>query len=184
MSTYSELTEVMKMEFKGGDAQKYLGQLLAKIDKMPESAWEKLTENTQEWVNDAGAAFDAKEKIPIPKGMSETAESKETKETGEKAKKGKAPKAAKSKAEKGIKAAKPAKKGKRGNGIGGKRPRLFKDDQKITILAKGNPKREGSDSHKIFGLYKKGMTVRQALDAGVRTGDLKWDKDKGFIDIK
>jgi hypothetical protein len=87
---------------------------------------------------------------------------------------------------KAMKPAKKAKGAKKGGGIGGKRARLFTDDQQIVVLSKENPKREGSDAHGRFELYtrgKKGMTVKQALAAGVSSGDLKWDSDKGFIKI-
>lgn len=111
--------------------------------------------------------------------------------------KGKAAKPEK-KAAKGIgksvketKAAKPEKKAakgkKKGNGISGKRARLFSDEQRVTVLVKDNPKHEGKASYDRFELYergKKGMTVRQALDAGVTSSDLKWDSDHDFIKIE
>lgn len=37
----------------------------------------------------------------------------------------------------------------------------FADDAKIKIVAKGNPKREGTKAHKLFSIYKAGMTVAQ-----------------------
>jgi len=47
-----------------------------------------------------------------------------------------------------------------------------------------NPKREGSASADRFALYKEGMTIEEALTAGVRSVDIGWDVSKGFITIK
>lgn len=62
--------------------------------------------------------------------------------------------------------------------------RGLKGDLKITVVAKENPKRKGSDAAKRFAKYKNGMTVQEARDAGVGPGDLKWDIEKGFISVK
>ncbi len=51
----------------------------------------------------------------------------------------------------------------------------------ITLSAEGNPKRPGSGAHERFGKYKNGMTVKQALEAGVTTADLRHDSAKGYI---
>lgn len=48
---------------------------------------------------------------------------------------------------------------------------------------KNNPKREGSKSHASFALYKSGMTLQKAVDAGVSTGDIAWDLSHNFIKI-
>lgn len=66
---------------------------------------------------------------------------------------------------------------------GGAKKVLFGDNQKITVIAKENPKREGTAAHKIFKLYKTGMTVAKALAAGVSRGDLAWDTKHGFIKV-
>lgn len=47
-----------------------------------------------------------------------------------------------------------------------------------------NPKRSGSAGHARFALYKDGMTVREAIDAGIWAADITWDKDKGFIKVE
>lgn len=54
----------------------------------------------------------------------------------------------------------------------------------ITILAAGNPKREGSKAHGRFALYQDGMSVQDALDAGVITPDLVHDAAHGHIAIE
>lgn len=46
-----------------------------------------------------------------------------------------------------------------------------------------NPKRASSKSHAKFALYKDGMTVQQAADAGLTGADLSWDTGHGFIKI-
>jgi hypothetical protein len=58
-----------------------------------------------------------------------------------------------------------------------------KDKEGNAYGPKNNPKREGSKSHERFAAYKSGMTVRQALDAGVLGADLKYDEGKEFIVI-
>ena len=64
------------------------------------------------------------------------------------------------------------------------RPGAFEEDQKITVLVKENPKREGSNGHKTFSLYKKHNTVGSFLKAGGTRADLRWDTAKEFIKIK
>ena len=54
-------------------------------------------------------------------------------------------------------------------------------DAKIQIKVPKNPKREGSNGYKRFGLYKTGMTIREFLKAGGKTIDLDWDRERGFI---
>lgn len=59
----------------------------------------------------------------------------------------------------------------------------FAHKAKITVLAKENPKREGSEAHKVFGLYRKHRTVADFLKAGGTTAHLRWDSGHGFIRI-
>lgn len=46
-----------------------------------------------------------------------------------------------------------------------------------------NPKRSGSSAAKVFEVYRSGMTIQAAIDAGIPTANILWDKDKGFITI-
>ena len=46
-----------------------------------------------------------------------------------------------------------------------------------------NPKRLGSASAERYSLYIDGMTVAEALSAGVTKADIRWDTDKGFITV-
>lgn len=68
--------------------------------------------------------------------------------------------------------------------------RGFQDDQTITLVAKENPKREGTTAHGVFALYKTGMTVgafrekADKLDDNNSGAHLRWDTKKGFIKIK
>lgn len=63
---------------------------------------------------------------------------------------------------------------------------------KVTLLADqegkkygkdNNPKRSGSASASLFEKYKDGMTVQQAVDAGLTAAALRWDADHKFISI-
>jgi len=58
----------------------------------------------------------------------------------------------------------------------------------IHILVDENPKRPGSKSAARFNLYREGMTVQAALDAGVYTADILYDSgrtkhEKAFIEL-
>jgi len=59
----------------------------------------------------------------------------------------------------------------------------FADHQVITLLV-ANPKKPGSMAFRRYKLYVDGMTVREALDAGLRRDDFRWDTAKGHISIK
>ena len=65
----------------------------------------------------------------------------------------------------------------------GKRQRKFSDDQKITLLVEGNPRRKGSKTYKIFGYYKNGMTVGQFLQKGGRLVDVAADVQRKHINV-
>jgi len=71
---------------------------------------------------------------------------------------------------------------------------LFQWDQVIRLTCPGgNPKQPGSLSFERFKLYRDGMTVQQYGDAVIAKTkydrkkahrDLKWDEERGFIQIK
>ena len=65
----------------------------------------------------------------------------------------------------------------------GKRQRKFSDDQKITLLVEGNPRRKGSATYKIYALYKDGMTVGQFLQKGGRLVDVAADVERKHIKV-
>lgn len=58
---------------------------------------------------------------------------------------------------------------------------LFPNDHIIKLVIDHNPKRGASAER--FALYRSGMTVEDALKAGVRRADLKWDTQRNFIEI-
>ena len=53
----------------------------------------------------------------------------------------------------------------------------------ITLLVKGNPKREGSKAHGRYAHYKDGMTITAFVKAGGQRVDIKWDLDHGHIAV-
>jgi hypothetical protein len=88
-------------------------------------------------------------------------------------------------ARRGGSAARPktAKRATATNGAQRGRKGSFDAGQKIKLLVKENPKRTGSKAFKIFAKYKDGMTVGQALDAGIPWRDLRWDSTHKLIRI-
>ena len=61
-----------------------------------------------------------------------------------------------------------------------KRTRI-NENSTIKILADSNPKRGKSADR--FALYKDGMTVKAAKEAGVTAADITYDTNKGFISV-
>lgn len=53
----------------------------------------------------------------------------------------------------------------------------------ITVNVTTNPKKPGSASYERFAQYTSGMTVAEALKAGVTRGDFDWDAARNFITI-
>lgn len=53
----------------------------------------------------------------------------------------------------------------------------------IRMLVDHNPKRKGSRSYDEFNLYRDGMTVNEWFQVGGSRASLKWDADKGFIEL-
>lgn len=63
----------------------------------------------------------------------------------------------------------------------GRAPRPRVADHRVISQIQPNPKKPGSASHARFALYREGMTVSEALAAGVTTADVRWDSERGFI---
>lgn len=63
-------------------------------------------------------------------------------------------------------------------------PRSDKAGKKIYRLVKENPRREGSIGWTSFNLIRDGMTYEEYISAGGRAGDVQWDLDHGFIELK
>lgn len=64
--------------------------------------------------------------------------------------------------------------------------KTYPDNAVITLITpdKKNPKRQGSASYDRFAAYKDGMTVKEAVAAGVLYADLSWDVGHGFIKVE
>jgi hypothetical protein len=60
---------------------------------------------------------------------------------------------------------------------------MLANKQGVAYGAENNPKKPGSASHDRFARYVHGMSVGEALKAGVTRGDLDHDASKGFIAI-
>lgn len=80
--------------------------------------------------------------------------------------------------------AKSKSKPKKANGNGAKRGAAGRGDKKIHILSKENPKRKGTEAHKLFALYKNGMSVAEALAKGVPSGYISWDVKHKYIELR
>lgn len=130
---------------------------------------------------------------------------KATKTTDAKVAKGKAAPAAKggtklvkgtgkaATAAKGAGKAAPAAKGKGGAtkaqkkpaGDAGRRGRkgAFDESQKIKVLVKDNPKREGTASYDTFEALRKSKTVGDFFAAGGASHNLHWNIERGYIEV-
>lgn len=120
------------------------------------------------------------------------------KKTTDKAAKGKAAPAAKggTKLAKGTgkaataakgagKAAPAAKAQKKPAGDAGRRGRkgAFDESQKIKVLVKDNPKREGTASYDTFEALRKSKTVGDFFAAGGASHNLHWNIERGYIEV-
>jgi hypothetical protein len=57
-------------------------------------------------------------------------------------------------------------------------------DDVIGGVRKVNPWKEGTKGHGYYAKYRGGMTVAEAVKAGVPRGYIAWDIAHGFITIK
>jgi hypothetical protein len=57
------------------------------------------------------------------------------------------------------------------------------DSAVIRLVSDKNPKRAGSKAYGYWESLRNGMTVKEAMDAGVPRGDILWNRDKNFIRI-
>jgi hypothetical protein len=56
-----------------------------------------------------------------------------------------------------------------------------KNAEGVEYGVENNPKRAGSAANERFARYKAGMTVAEAIEAGVTRADINWDVKQGFI---
>lgn len=54
---------------------------------------------------------------------------------------------------------------------------------RIKLLVEENPKREGTESYTRFELYRKVSTVREFLENGGTSADIRWDAARNFIKL-
>jgi hypothetical protein len=57
------------------------------------------------------------------------------------------------------------------------------DTAVIHLVSEKNPKRAGSKAFGYWESLRNGMTVKEAMDAGVPRGDILWNRDKNFIRV-
>lgn len=187
METREELLFATGVKPKSGESEAALAKrVLAKVDKLPDEEWAKLSAEAQKWHNDAVDATEAGSDLPslgpVANGdASEEAAEEAATEAEEETASEEAPKRAKSSSKKtakgksskgsaSSKASKPkaAKKASGEEGGTGRRGRQpsFTEDQKIKVLTK-SPFKDGTKMADRFGKFKAGMTVKEALDADV-----------------
>lgn len=201
------LTEALGMSKKSSEAEDAFAKRVAKkAEDIPEEDWKELSEDDQRWVNSVLEAIDKGTALPgADDDVDDDAggDSSDGEEEEEKPKRGgkakataaKKPTAASKKpaskkpaaSAKTADAEKPAPKAKAKTAKdgGGKRgPRgLFTDDDKIKVLVKENPFRAGTKNAKFFDKYAAGMTVGEALKAGVPRNKLRRHQRMGHIKI-
>ena len=187
LTVFAELQKLMGLEQKPGEAALDFAERLAlKGNNLKDDEWESLSEAAQRWVNTALTALEDKDDIPLPDGLiveggeealpeQEAAEEEAQEAAPAKAKKkSSAKKAAPAKAAKVVKTNGGAKPGPKGT---------FEAADKIKVLAKENPYREGTKGAGWFGAYKTGMTVQAAMEAGVPRHHLRFDMKHKNISI-
>ena len=123
---------------------------------------------------------------PLPDGLivEEDGEASPEQEAAEEEAQEAAP--AKAKKKSSAKKAAPAKAAKVVKTNGGAKPGpkgTFEAADKIKVLAKENPYREGTKGAGWFGAYKTGMTVQAAMEAGVPRHHLRFDMKHKNISI-
>lgn len=198
-----ELVALTKVKRKDGESnQDFFRKLFDKANVVTDDEWKALSEPTQKWVNAAGDAVEGTTTIPNFDGEVvedeapvEEAEAESTGGKGEEpgeseeAEAEEDPKPAKKAAKKGdtdvatakTNGAKAAPKKASAKKAGAKddvakpgRKGTYPLTAKITLKVKENPHRAGTTLHKMFAKYKNGMTVQQALDAGVVWANLRY----------
>ena len=60
---------------------------------------------------------------------------------------------------------------------------LYASDATITVLVEENPHRVGSGRYRRWSKYRTGMTVAEALKAGLNRANLRWSVLDGHISI-
>lgn len=175
----AELKEVTGVEQKPGEAQDaFLVRLAKKANDLQDDEWQALSHDAQVWVNAGLDAVEAKKVPPVPAGMEAAqgdAPAPKKGKKGDKAEPVKGKKEAKAEPKKADKKAKPLE----GRGPKGK----FAKTDKIKVLVKENPFREGCKAHTRFGSIKTGMTIEEAVAAGAPRSHIRWAETLGHLEI-
>jgi hypothetical protein len=61
---------------------------------------------------------------------------------------------------------------------------LYADDFQIKVLVSENPHRAGSGRYARWHLYRDGMTVKEAIEAGLNSSNLRFSVLDGHIAIE
>jgi hypothetical protein len=54
----------------------------------------------------------------------------------------------------------------------------------VSLVARENPKKPGTEAYKRFQRYRDGMTVGEAMRAGIMRDDIRYDIRRNFIAIR
>lgn len=194
---FAELEKILGEDFckaKEGEASGETAErLVAKANNMTDPQWESLSETTQRWVNSSLTALEKKQPVALPPGYPKEGEASEAAPAKGKAKappaapkKAKAPAKplakAKGKPTPAKKAKAPPKKAAPAGAARGPKGRFGLTD--VVKLKKGeNPYRAGTKCHAWWGLYRDGMTVEAAIEAGVPRHHIRWDQTQEYVKI-
>lgn len=191
MTVRSDLEGLLQLALNPGEAPAaYAKRLAIAANGLEDDQWGLLEEPTQAWVNDALEAVEKKKAIPLPEGLEEVVAEPEAaaapaKVNGSAKKKSAVTAPAKPKV--AAKKAAPAKKGKgKAPPAKGDRPGpkgLFARGDKIKLLTKENPFREGTKCANWWAKMKDGMTVDAAIAAGVPRHHIRWELTLGNVKI-
>ena len=189
----AELEKLLKLKQKEGETlQTYALRLARRASNdsvVSDDDWERLQEQTQRWVN--GVIEDADEKGLPPMLPPELLKLEPTPEPAAKRKAAKAaPAEAAKKVDSGKKkdgkkapkeAAKPAAVGN-GSRVG-RLPSKYPTTARIKLLREGNPYRTNTKGASGYSKYREGMTVKQALAAGIHRHQISYDARHGNIAV-
>lgn len=133
-----------------------------------------VSEKTTKTAAKKTAKTTAKKAAPAKKAAAKKAPAKATKLAKGTGKKAAAPAKAAKGAGKKQAAADGARRGRKG---------AFNESQKIKVLIKDNPKREGTASYDTFELLRKSKTVGDFFAAGGGSHNLHWNIERGYIEV-
>lgn len=172
----AELFSALKVKVVAGEDSAELAERLArKGADVSDAVWETLSQEAQVWVNSAVEAIEGGKALPSLEGLEAFLEGDDDGGEEEEV-------VAKSNG-KVKKAPKEAKAKKAATGSGRGRKGKFAASGKIKLLVKENPHREGTYRYELFKKYRDGMTVEDAVEAGVTKADLRFAVKEGRLTI-